>query len=331
MSSIATDLRSQSAAIRLSFTWFGTRKSLDRATKQEIAQSFEADVRLIGASKKLIDTRHPAWLRVSKLKGQITEAWFLSTLPFPEKGIRLIRRDRLGELVGRLDELRDHLAAAVLELDSLHYRELREQAQARLGRLFNAGDYPPSLQGLFGVMWDFPNVEPPSYLATLSPAEYERQKERVAAQFDQAVRLAEEAFQAEFAGIVGHLCDRLAPDPTTGERKVFHASSVENLREFFERFRSLNLHSNSELDALVDRAREIVGGLSPDSVRKDVTLRDSLHGELSQVAQQLEKLTGKAPRRRIDRPAAPAPEPAPPAGSIDVPIETTILAPSGAA
>jgi hypothetical protein len=31
----------------------------------------------------------------------------------------------------------------------------------RLGDLYNEADYPASLDGLFGMTWDFPSVEPP--------------------------------------------------------------------------------------------------------------------------------------------------------------------------
>jgi hypothetical protein len=54
---------------------------------------------------------------------------------------------------------RTELEAAVIELDE-HYAKLKSAARRRLGDLFNANDYPPSLRGLFDLTWDFPNVEP---------------------------------------------------------------------------------------------------------------------------------------------------------------------------
>ena len=54
-----------------------------------------------------------------------------------------------------------------------------------------------TLRGLFDLSWDFPSVEPPPYLQQLSPALYQLECQRVAARFDEAVRLAEQAFLEE--------------------------------------------------------------------------------------------------------------------------------------
>src|SRR5229473_5397418 len=94
--------------------------------------------------------------------------------------------------------LRAELDEAVARLDE-HYAELQAAARQRLGSLFNANDYPPSVCGLFGIDWDFPSIEPPDYLLQLSPAVYEQERARVAARFEEAVQLAEQAFVSEFA------------------------------------------------------------------------------------------------------------------------------------
>ena len=126
-----------------------------------------------------------------------------------------------------------------------HYGELKQAAAERLGSLFNPADYPETLVGLFGVAWDFPTVEPPDYLVRLSPGLYEQERARVAARFEEAVRLAEQAFLDEFARLVAHLTERITGAGEDGTPKVFRDSAVGNLREFFERFRALNVRSNA--------------------------------------------------------------------------------------
>src|SRR5919204_634220 len=84
-----------------------------------------------------------------------------------------------------------------------------ESPSRRLGRLFDPGDYPQQVRGLFGVEWDFPSVEPPSYLLRIAPEVYEQERQRVAARFEEAVKLAEQAFASEFARLLAHLTERL--------------------------------------------------------------------------------------------------------------------------
>lgn len=63
--SAAQRLRTTMAAVRVSFTWFGTRKTLTAEQKAEAAEPFGAQAQFLSASKKLIETDHPAYKAVS--------------------------------------------------------------------------------------------------------------------------------------------------------------------------------------------------------------------------------------------------------------------------
>lgn len=173
-------LRETTAAVRVSFTWLGVRKTLTQEQKNRAAESFGAEGDYLSARKKLLDTTHPAYKEVTGVRGKVSAYWKSLTLPFPEPGIRLIRQHEVEGFNEQMAAFRVDLQDAVRKLDQ-HYTELQASARQRLGDLFNASDYPPSLDGLFGVEWDFPNVEPPDYLSQLNPAIYEQERARVAA------------------------------------------------------------------------------------------------------------------------------------------------------
>src|SRR5262249_30428425 len=174
---------------------------------------------------------------VTAIRGKVNAHWKSLTLPFPEPGIRLIRQHEVERFSQQMAGFRVELEAAVGRLDD-HYSELKAAARTRLGDLFDPNDYPASLRGLFGVECDFPNVEPPDYLCQLNPAIYEQERARVATRFEEAVRLAEQAFVSEFAKLIEHLTERLSAGGD-GERKIFRDSAINNLSEFFSRFRHL--------------------------------------------------------------------------------------------
>ena len=292
-------LRTTMAAVRLAFTWFGTRKTLTAEQKARAADAFDAEGSFLSAGKKLLDTRHPAYKTLTAVRGRIASYWRGVSLPFPEPGIRLIRQDDIAGLNVALTSLKAELAEAVEELDE-RYDELRTAARERLGRLYNSGDYPESLQGLFQVEWDFPSVEPPNYLRQLSPELYRQESQRVAARFDEAVRLAEEAFTSELAKLVSHLSERLSGQED-GKPKVFRDSAIENLREFFQRFRSLNVGSSDQLDGLVTQAQQVVSGIEPQTLRTNVVLRQEVATQLAAVGSVLDGLMVDRPRRNILR------------------------------
>ncbi len=164
----ARRLRTTMAAVRLSFTWFGVRKSLSAEQKAEAADSFGAEGAYLSAAKKLLDTKHPAFKAVTGVRGQAISLWKGLSLPYPEPGIRLIRQDDISLFDVQMTTLRTELAEAVSRLDE-HFSELKSAARQRLGRLYSAGDYPETLWGLFKMEHDFPSVEPPDYLRELSP------------------------------------------------------------------------------------------------------------------------------------------------------------------
>jgi hypothetical protein len=287
------------AAVRLAFTWLGVRKTLTAEQKAQAADTFGAETSFLSAGKKLLDTSHPAFKAVTSVRGRLIQFWKGISLPYPEPGLRLIRQDDISMFDVQMTTLNAELDEAVWRLDE-HYAEMRSAARDRLGSLFNPADYPESLRGLFGVSWDFPSVEPPAYLLQLNPALYEQERERAMARFEQAVQLAEEAFTSELAKLVSHLTERLTGQ-VDGKPKVFRDSAVENLREFFQRFRSLNVRSSQQLDELVDQARRAVNGIDPQDLRKSESLREHVASQLVTVQATLDGLMVDRPRRNIIR------------------------------
>ena len=295
----ATRLRTATAGVRLSISWLGVRRTLNREQQHQAAETFDAAGEYVAASKKLLDTRHPAFQAVARVRGRAVALWKGVTLPFPEPGVRLIKQDEIADFDRRMTELAAELAAAVATLDE-RYAELRELARERLGRLYEAGDYPLRLTDEFAFAWDYPPVEPPDYLQRLHPELYERECRRVAQQFDEAVQLAEQAFCTEFGSLVSRLAERLS-GRRDGKPKVFRDSAVENLHEFFERFRRLNAGSNDELQRLIADAQGLLRGVAPAALRDNVALRREVASELSRVEAGLDQLLMDRPRRRVLR------------------------------
>ena len=292
-------LRSTMCATRISFEWFGTRKSLTRDQKTQAAESFGAEGAFLSAGKKLLDTGHPRFRAVNAVRQRVRSYWTSISLPFPESGIRLLRQDALIAFQDQMNLFVEELNEAVSQLDE-QYLSLKSAARERLGSLFNDDDYPVSLTGLFEVSWDFPSVEPPDYLRQLNPELYEQECQRVQSRFEEAVRLAEDAFLGELSQLVSHLTDRLSGQ-ADGRPKVFRDSAIGNLHEFFERFRSLNVRSNEQLDVLVAQCQGIVQGIQPQELRKRGELRQQVASELSGVQAALDGLLIDRPRRQIIR------------------------------
>lgn len=295
----AARLRATMCASRLNFVWLGTSKSLTSEQKSLAAESFGAAGEFLSAGKKLIDTKNPRFKAVTSVRNRARSYWSSISLPYPEPAIRLVRQDSLEAFQNQMAEFQDDLKTAVERLND-EYADLKSAAEIRLGDLFNEHDYPPSLLGLFEMSWDFPSIEPPDYLQQLNPQLYEQECRRVQARFDDAIQMAEQAFIDELSQLVSHLTERLVGNDD-GKPKVFRDTAVGNLREFFDRFQSLNVRSNDQLDGLVGQCQQIVQGVRPQELRDNGNLRQQVATQLSGVQATLDGLLVDRPRRRIIR------------------------------
>ena len=295
----AQRLRRTAAAVRVLLHWWGVHQALTASQKEEFGSVASADARFLTAGKKLVDVRHAAFRKLTGIKTRIGNYWRGISLPYVENGVRLIRQSDIESFVHMMEGFREELTGAEFDLN-LVYDDIKSDARRRLGRLYNPNDYPNELRDLFGVEWDFPSVEPPSYLMRIAPEVYEEERQRVAARFDEAVRLAEQAFATEFSRLLSHLTARLA-NGDDGSRQVFRDSVINNLTGFFERFKELNVRSNPELDMLVEQAQQMVRGVTPQNLRDSDSLRQQMVGEMARVRSQVEGLITDIPRRRLVR------------------------------
>ncbi|QEG41332.1 hypothetical protein [Roseimaritima ulvae] len=292
-------LQAETTAVRLRIRWPGVRKTLSQDQTRKAAGTFDADIKSVSASKKLLDTTHPAFRAATSVKTQAVDYWKRSTLPYIEPGMRLLRRGDIGTFDLQLTSIKSELAAVVEELD-LHYGELVDQARERLGNLFDAGDYASDLREQFAIEWDYPSCDPPAYLLQVSPQLYYSECARVQTRFDEAVKLAEQTFAEELSQLVSHLAERLHGGEE-GQPKVFRDSAVTNLLEFFDRFQRLNIRSDEQLNRLVADARQIIGGKAPQQLRSEPSLRQNVSQELTRVEAALEGWMVDRPRRNIQR------------------------------
>src|SRR5437588_3160804 len=90
----AERLRFTTAAVRVSFTWFGVRKALSPEQKNQAAEPFGAEGEYLSARKKLLDTKHAAYKEVTSVRGRVIKYWKGLSLPYPEPGIRLIKQEQ---------------------------------------------------------------------------------------------------------------------------------------------------------------------------------------------------------------------------------------------
>ena len=302
----ANHLQSDWGGCSVSFIgWPGTTAAVAKDKKQIMADAVGA--KKIGASVPKFDTKHPTYKVLTRIKGQIRDLWESLTLDWVEDGVRLIRQDRvaafnekLAPLAAELDAARDAFADC--------YPTLVEDARQDNGDLFDRSVYLQDFEGAYTFNVYYPSLTAPAWLKDFSPNLYAEQSAKIAARFDAAVGLAEDAFAAELADMIGTL-QRKLQGLDDGTEKRLHDTAITNLRDFFDRFRSLNLHSSQELDRVVAMAEDAISGknllggkpITKDELKDSPSLRADIRTRLSAVGATLEGMTTAKPRRAINR------------------------------
>jgi hypothetical protein len=130
------------AAVRLAFTWLGTRKTLAPEQRDTAARAFHADRELLSATKLILDTKNPTYRAVAAVRSEASGSFWTVTLPFPEAGIRLLPQNSLGVFASTFVSYRERIQLAARDL-AAEYDQLKLEAQRRLGTLFRRPTTPP--------------------------------------------------------------------------------------------------------------------------------------------------------------------------------------------
>ena len=84
-----------------------------------------------------------------------------------------------------------------------------------------------------------------------------------------------------------------------GKKKIFKASSVENVRAFLDGFTDRNLADDKALEELVNQARQALTNINAKDLRKDDDLRANATKVFSDIRATLDTMIVDRPARQI--------------------------------
>lgn len=179
------------------------------------------------------------------------------------------------------------------------YPQFVEDSKLALGAEFNQNEYPSieALRNSFGISYKFVSNAIPEEFEKISKKLYEEEKARVLAECSTAANLIKDSLREKFADLVSHMVSRLMPDEKTGKKKIFRASSMKNIEEFSELFKSLNLTDDTELSVMIEKATKLLNGVDPQAIRTDEEIRNQLTSDFNDLKTQLDTMVVKKSRK----------------------------------
>jgi hypothetical protein len=187
-------LREMMTPVRLSTKWVGNERMIDQRHQRRVAETLDADAEAIRTVTKLYDFSHPRWKRIKRIKSDAYNLWTRMSIDYPpEDGIRLIRRELIGEFVKNLDSLRAELQEAAVELNT-QFEDIIAEGKLRRGVAFKREDYPDTLLGAFDIKYSFPSVECASEIRALNPQLWMKECAQLRENLDEALHRAETVY-----------------------------------------------------------------------------------------------------------------------------------------
>lgn len=298
---LGEELREKTLGTRLEFRRWGATKSASQESHRLAADALAGDREWFRVSKRLIRSKRKEWQALTRAIGEIRKYWYEHTVPWVEDGVRLLKKGNYEEFKERSGELRAAVLDAAVEVDKVR-GELVEEARERLGSSFCEADYPAHFDGEFDVIISLgvPLGQPDDALYQIDPARYARESERFSRRLQEAAENCERLLAQQLADMVNHLLEKLRPDEN-GERPQFTYRSVENVKDFFKKYRELRVSEGGALEEVISQAEGLLGGKTAQELRSDEEARAEVAKGLAGVREALEEGLKVKPRRKVMR------------------------------
>jgi hypothetical protein len=217
-------------------------------------------------------------------------------LPFPVKGLNLVPQDLVVTIDAHLKEHKENFEKLVAEfIDKLD--EAKQEAQRNLGPWFDASQYNIRFDKEFAFDWSMLSIQTPGELSKLSPELYEREVKKFEDLMEETREQCVLALRMEMSELVNHITERLEYN-ADGTPKIFRDSLLTNIQYWIELFKSRNVFYDAELQELVDKAKTILGGISPDDLRSYENMRKDIQQKFKDVKADIDLMV-KRPVRKV--------------------------------
>lgn len=256
--------------------WMGYR--LDKAASRVLTEQAHADQDAARVNKHLVpkETLKPIIATASAVRTHL----YANTLPWKDNGDRLLIRKVYTKFIEEHSKLVAEFDAAVEKFLNETYLRARDQAEFRMGDLFNPADYPSSrtLRSKFYINLDIDAVTMVNdFRVQMDAKELERVKAAMEGQMQQRIGKAMLDVWQRLAETLKHFGDKMGSD------EIFRDTTVRNLEEIVDLLPDLNIANDPNLDQVRRDIQNSLIGYEPKELRKNDTVRKQVAGEAQRI------------------------------------------------
>lgn len=251
--------------------WQGYK--LDKVTTHKVTTEASAASDAARVNKHLIPKEA---LKDIMITSSAARAHFYdATLPWKDNGDRLLPRAISLQFIQAHSEHARKFNEAVADfLDGTKYATAMEQAEFRMGDLFNASDYPTpkELRRKFYINLDIDGISPAKDIRLQDNEEILQGR----------VTKAMEGLWTKLAVPLKHFGETMS-----NEDAIFRNATVNNLKAIVELIPDLNFTNDQRLEFLRTEITEQLLAYEPDELRKDKEARSVVSDRAQDIIEQM--------------------------------------------
>ena len=271
-------------------TWTG--RKLDKRASKDVTTQNNASAGVANVSKKLLGDCAELDA-VAKFAANARNVHYACTMPWSDTGLRLLPTTQYFKYHTEMTHLQAEFERIVKVFLEAYDWEI-QNAQLKLGDLFNSDEYPTSdsLVTRFRFKMNYMplpdagdfridiDAEAKRVLASQYESYYTKQFESAMADvwqraYDSISKMSE---RLDYAG--------------DNDRKVFRDSLVENMRDVINLLGACNVTGDPVMSDAQRRLDEALMGVTPDALREDPYLRAQTKRQVDAVKQIIDNLPG---------------------------------------
>ncbi len=259
------DLQSEAMLVKLHIAnWTGSITDKD-ATK-ELNTNKHAAVDAARVHKRLFPKE--ALRGISKTVSLARTTNYDHTLPWPDKGWRMLTVPAYDEYTRLMNEFREQLLTQRRKF-LLNYDEYIVRARRELGSLFSDNDYPSidQVKTRFDLSYRIQTIpDEQHFIADLAKSETEKIRRVMREQLQTDIDSAIKDLYNRLDETLSAISDRLGHD-AGGKAMIFRDTLITNVRDLVEIIPRLNIFGDANLAKLCDDVRSRIANVDPDALR----------------------------------------------------------------
>lgn len=261
--------------------WQGYR--LDKAASAEITAAKGANSDAARVNKHLVAKE--ALAPIVTAAGAVRTHFYEKTLPWRDNGDRILSRKLYMSFIETHEGLVREFRDAVEHFLDVVYPSAVEQAEFRMGELFNRDDYPSAseLRRRFAINLDIDAVTTANDFRVAIDADHvERVKAGMTAAAEARIAQAQADIWSRIGSAVGYFQQRMA-DP----KAVFRDSTVDNVHDLLDLIPGLNVLDDPNIEAIRALIAEKLGAADAKEIRKHPDVREELAADAQAVLDKM--------------------------------------------